>query len=263
MTHSPPHGIFDYTASKTRAGSQGLFAAIAKAKPKVHCFGHIHESWGAKLVQWRPELSDEPSHFTDIDNDGSRLIESRATLDNGRFDDEATLESKATKRAVLAAQGYCKIDTAILDKEQTLFVNAAIECVEEGTQHLPWLLEMQLPRNKDASYGLDKTDDTVGLVEERASAAGSAHFEEQLNLVIRPKGKRRADALNEDDLTAEGTAKVASRTQWRKPAKRRAVSTNLKSSPSVDTERQMGGSRRRSTAGVRKHQRYPALRSKR
>lgn len=269
MTHSPPHGIFDYTASKTRAGSQGLFAAIAKAKPKVHCFGHIHESWGAKLVQWRPELSDEPSHFTDIDNDGSRLIESRATLDNGRFDDEATLESKATKRAVLAAQGYCKIDTAILDKEQTLFVNAAIECVEEGTQHLPWLLEMQLPRNKDASYGLGEADNAARLIGEQASAADIAHSEKELSLVIRPKGKRGADALNEDDLTAgeisprRTPSKVTSRTQWRKPAKRRAVSTNLKSSPSVDTESQMGGSRRRSTAGVRKHQRYPALRSKR
>jgi hypothetical protein len=68
MTHSPPRGIFDYTGSKTRVGSPGLFAAIAKAKPKVHCFGHIHEYWGAKLVKWRPELSDEPSHFTDIDN---------------------------------------------------------------------------------------------------------------------------------------------------------------------------------------------------
>jgi hypothetical protein len=101
MTHSPPRGIFDYTGSKTRVGSPGLFAAIAKAKPKVHCFGHIHESWGAKLVKWRPELSDEPSHFTDVDNDGSELIESRATLIDGKFDDEDTLRSKATKRAVL------------------------------------------------------------------------------------------------------------------------------------------------------------------
>jgi hypothetical protein len=221
------------------------------------------------LVLWRPELSDEPSQFTDIDNDGSRLIESRATLDNGRFDDEATLESKATKRAVLAAQGYCKIDTAILDKEQTLFVNAAIECVEEGTQHLPWLLEMQLPRNKDASYGLGEADNAARLIGEQASAADIAHSEKELSLVIRPKGKRGADALNEDDLTAgeisprRTPSKVTSRTQWRKPAKRRAVSTKLKSSPSVDTESQMGGSRRRSTAGVRKHQRYPALRSKR
>ena len=39
MTHSPPRGLFDLTESKTRAGSPGLFAAIAKAKPKVHCFG--------------------------------------------------------------------------------------------------------------------------------------------------------------------------------------------------------------------------------
>lgn len=51
MTHSPPHGILDYTDSKQRTGSSSLFAAVTKIKPKVHCFGHIHESWGVKLVQ--------------------------------------------------------------------------------------------------------------------------------------------------------------------------------------------------------------------
>jgi hypothetical protein len=51
MTHSPPHGIFDYTGYKKRAGSPSLFAAFAKAKPRVHCFGHIHESWSAKLAK--------------------------------------------------------------------------------------------------------------------------------------------------------------------------------------------------------------------
>jgi 3',5'-cyclic AMP phosphodiesterase CpdA len=203
MTHSPPHGLFDLTESKTRAGSPGLFAAIAKAKPKVHCFGHIHESWGAKLVQWRPELSEAPSHFTDIDNNRSELIESRATLNDGKFDDEDTLQAKAAKRAKLGAQGYCKIDTPILDKEQALFINAAIEGVEEGTQHLPWLLEMQLPQNKDASHVLSEADMTSGLAEEPVSAVDSVLSEEERGTVSRPNKKRGAEALEEDDLIAE------------------------------------------------------------
>jgi hypothetical protein len=203
MTHSPPRGLFDLTESKTRAGSPGLFAGIAKAKPKVHCFGHIHEAWGAKLVQWRPELSEVPSHFTDIDNGRSELIESRATLNDGKFDDQDTLQAKAAKRAKLAAQGYCKFDTPILDKEQTLFINAAIEGVEEGTQHLPWLLEIQLPQSKDASQGLSEADMTSGLAEEPVSAVDSVHSEEERSTVSRPNRKRGAEALGEGNLTAE------------------------------------------------------------
>lgn len=48
VTHGPPRGILDYTDSKQRAGSDSLFAAVARAKPLMHCFGHIHEGWGAK-----------------------------------------------------------------------------------------------------------------------------------------------------------------------------------------------------------------------
>ena len=51
VTHCPPRGVPDYTSSRERAGSTGLFAAIARARPQMHCFGHIHEAWGAKLVR--------------------------------------------------------------------------------------------------------------------------------------------------------------------------------------------------------------------
>ncbi|KAI0133555.1 hypothetical protein BJ170DRAFT_606663 [Xylariales sp. AK1849] len=58
----------DYTDSKQRAGCPHLFGAIRRAKPLLHCFGHIHEGWGSKLVTWRDKISERPSHFTDIDN---------------------------------------------------------------------------------------------------------------------------------------------------------------------------------------------------
>uniref|UniRef100_A0A8H7KDQ4 Calcineurin-like phosphoesterase domain-containing protein n=1 Tax=Bionectria ochroleuca TaxID=29856 RepID=A0A8H7KDQ4_BIOOC len=46
ITHGPPEGIFDRTISRTRAGCPQLFAAIARQRPRLHCFGHIHEGWG-------------------------------------------------------------------------------------------------------------------------------------------------------------------------------------------------------------------------
>jgi hypothetical protein len=270
MTHSPPRGLFDLTEPKTRAGSPGLFAAIARAKQKAHCFGAIHESWGAKLVQWRPELSEEPSHFTDIDNDRSEPIESRATLNDGKFDDEDTLKARSAKRAALEAQGYCKICTPIVDKEQTLFINAAIEGVEEGTQHLPWLLEILLPKHQHAPQVLSKAETTAALIEEQqASTVDSAHSDSELHTTSKqPNKKRKADALNSEeevDLTAEEISPKRQRpsklVRRRAHGGRLAERANLKAR-CADIE-DIGKARRRPTAGVVKFQRHPALRLKR
>ncbi|KAI4093142.1 MAG: hypothetical protein L6R37_007444 [Teloschistes peruensis] len=90
ITHGPPLGLFDMTHDRRRAGCPELFAAVERARPRLHCFGHIHEGWGAKLVAWRdrqPTSSsstssatsssneEEPSLFTHIDNERSCPID--------------------------------------------------------------------------------------------------------------------------------------------------------------------------------------------
>lgn len=180
ITHGPPRGILDYTSSKTRAGSPSLFSAVAKAKPLLHCFGHIHESWGSKLITWQEELSIEPSHFTDINNEESRVIESRMTLENGKFDSPEDIVQKEQRRQKYRRQGYCDIFNQTIERDyQTLFVNAAIQGVEEGEQKLPWIVELQLPRQEE-----------VGL--RRKGAYGK-------------KRKRFADETQEQMLTVKRT----------------------------------------------------------
>ncbi len=47
MTHTPPRGILDFSNfTQAPAGCQYLADRVAEIKPKVHCFGHIHESYG-------------------------------------------------------------------------------------------------------------------------------------------------------------------------------------------------------------------------
>ncbi|MCU0389773.1 MAG: metallophosphatase domain-containing protein [Thermoflexibacter sp.] len=46
ITHGPPFGILDYTASGRTVGCEELAKTIIKIKPKIHLFGHIHESYG-------------------------------------------------------------------------------------------------------------------------------------------------------------------------------------------------------------------------
>lgn len=155
ITHSPPLGILDRTANGKRAGSPSLFAAVASARPQVHCFGHIHESWGAKKVHWRDEVADSrPTHFTSIDNDRSRLVETLARMTVKATDTAETQREKETRIAACIANGHCS--TAKHDIQagaQTMFVNAAIEGPEEGMQQPPWLVEVKLPRTVVASVG--------------------------------------------------------------------------------------------------------------
>ncbi|KAK4113432.1 Metallo-dependent phosphatase [Canariomyces notabilis] len=72
ITHGPPKGVLDLTASKQRGGCEHLFAAVARARPRLHCFGHIHEGWGAKLVAWRDTPSESP-HILSTSTTANRL----------------------------------------------------------------------------------------------------------------------------------------------------------------------------------------------
>lgn len=44
VTHGPPFGIFDETIDEIRVGCEDLRIAVQeRVKPRIHCFGHIHE----------------------------------------------------------------------------------------------------------------------------------------------------------------------------------------------------------------------------
>ncbi|KAJ5591919.1 uncharacterized protein N7459_002288 [Penicillium hispanicum] len=141
MTHGPPKGIMDYTYSGQRAGCPYLFEAIARARPRMHCFGHIHEGWGAKLVTWRRKISQKPSHLTDIDNGNSVLIDKLSTV--------------AFK--TLSTTSHCSADPNMLRYGfQTLFVNASIEGAGDLPIQPPWLVDLEL---RPATHLSDKPSD--------------------------------------------------------------------------------------------------------
>jgi Icc-related predicted phosphoesterase len=49
ITHSPPFGIHDATAIE-QCGCVDLLERVSEVRPKVHIFGHIHESYGRSEV---------------------------------------------------------------------------------------------------------------------------------------------------------------------------------------------------------------------
>jgi len=46
LTHGPPHGVLDKTWDGLDVGCEALSAAVARVRPRLHVFGHIHEGYG-------------------------------------------------------------------------------------------------------------------------------------------------------------------------------------------------------------------------
>ena len=159
ITHGPPKGIMDYTYGRERAGCPKLFAAIARARPRMHCFGHIHEGWGAKLVTWRESFDEQPTHFTAIDNDRSPVIEKLAGLKPSRFDTQEDAKQKVKKLEHYNQERCCTTSHCVGDEyplkrgEQTLFVNASFSGSEDLPVQRPWLVDIELPRAGQTNQG--------------------------------------------------------------------------------------------------------------
>jgi hypothetical protein len=126
---------------KKRVGCPSLFAAVARARPRLHCFGHIHEQWGAKLVSWRanqPE-SATPSHFTAIDNGWSVLIDQIPGSPEEK-------KNRWGRYARCRPTSHCAGDENPINfGEQTLFINVAIQGTRDFPVKPPWLVDIELP----------------------------------------------------------------------------------------------------------------------
>jgi len=58
LTHGPPKGILDETFREgENVGCDHLRMAVERCRPRVHCFGHIHEGWGAERMDWGTQKS--------------------------------------------------------------------------------------------------------------------------------------------------------------------------------------------------------------
>lgn len=56
ITHGPPSGILDFSGyrplgQEESCGCGELLSAIMAIQPRVHCFGHIHHSYGSKKLE--------------------------------------------------------------------------------------------------------------------------------------------------------------------------------------------------------------------
>lgn len=117
LTHGPPRGILDETDTGEQVGCDHLLRAVTRCKPRLHCFGHIHEGWGAGISNW-----DE------------RSFEKMEVLKSHVFDNRCA--------AVDVSEGGQR---SLKWGQETLFVNASVMDVRYNPTNAPWLIDIDLP----------------------------------------------------------------------------------------------------------------------
>ena len=142
VTHGPPYKRLDPTASVPAVGCPLLLRAIMRARPKVCCFGHIHEGWGAERVRWADGVGEVAAKECSLEEwrDGG-WEEGVAEVERVEVD----LEDAREKRAVfvdVSGEG----GEGLREGEETLFVNAAVMDVGYRPVNAPWVVDLQLPR---------------------------------------------------------------------------------------------------------------------
>ncbi|KAK7518630.1 ser/Thr protein phosphatase family protein [Phyllosticta citriasiana] len=125
MTHGPPLRRLDRTATGLDVGCPHLLRAAERARPRLYCFGHIHEGWGAERVCWSGEEKDA----------GVKEVE-RVQVD----------DAEAVKRHAALADVSSEGGRPLRAGEETLMVNASIMDLGYSPSNAPWLVELDLPK---------------------------------------------------------------------------------------------------------------------
>lgn len=135
MTHGPPYKRGDITRSGN-VGCPHLLRAVTRAKPLIHCFGHIHEGWGAEVVEWGDKEVGEGEQVT---MEGWK---------EGGWEKHVAgvrqVEGERSDRCVVIDAKEGGVDE-IRRGRQTLMVNAAIMDERYKPINSPFLVELELP----------------------------------------------------------------------------------------------------------------------
>jgi hypothetical protein len=125
MTHGPPRGVLDRTRLGDERGCVFLRRAVGKVRPRVHCFGHMHEGRGVARIAWKRWWVPFASEKVEVL--GERKAEEH--------------DAAAVEVLDLTDEG----GRGVRHGRETVFVNAAIRDGGNRIANRPWVVKMDLP----------------------------------------------------------------------------------------------------------------------
>ena len=143
MTHGPPWKHRDRCRDGYEAGCPHLLRALNRVRPRLHCFGHIHEAWGAERVTWSEER--QRSIGASGSKDASILGETTEWIIS---DDSPGMNAKDDK---VIAQRAVHLDVSnasdrpLKAGKETIFINSSIMTLSYRPEGAGWLVDLELP----------------------------------------------------------------------------------------------------------------------
>ncbi|PVI07283.1 Metallo-dependent phosphatase [Periconia macrospinosa] len=131
MTHGPPMGVRDETYNDEHVGCEHLLRAARRCRPRLHCFGHIHEGWGAERVKWK-----ESGEEGEVGWEG--YTESKEWI-------EVDVEKMEEEKAVFLDVGEGS-ERPLNFGEETIMVNASIMTLTYKPWQTPWVVDLDLEK---------------------------------------------------------------------------------------------------------------------
>jgi hypothetical protein len=156
MTHGPPWFHRDQCFDGIRAGCPQLLQALDRVRPRVHCFGHIHEAWGAERVTWRdkPHVPAQPEWNSDSKS-SSKLGETVELLGRtNKAEDDTHTQSPNDVEVIERRAAYLDVSSdsrrPLQYGKESLLVNGSIMNLRYKPNHAGWLVDLDLPKVKHA-----------------------------------------------------------------------------------------------------------------
>lgn len=135
ITHGPPWKHLDLCKSGDRAGCPHLLRALERVRPRLHCFGHIHEAWGCERVKW---------------GDGPIEAREEQTITIGQaINATASVLTPFDPTVIQRRAAYTDLSRSsnapLQAQLETLVVNSCIVDLDYQAEYCGWLVDIELP----------------------------------------------------------------------------------------------------------------------
>ncbi|KAL4948371.1 hypothetical protein BDW69DRAFT_198931 [Aspergillus filifer] len=149
LTHGPPMGILDQVVpSGDSVGCEHLFRAVRRARPALHVFGHIHEGYGARRVEWEDSHSQSHSQRPLLPSGagtGPGFGTGIKRIEDVPWDWEDVMDERGAYVDLTSDSGR-----PLRRGEETVFVNASVVTVKYEGLNAPWVVDLDLEVDEGA-----------------------------------------------------------------------------------------------------------------
>lgn len=152
ITHGPPWGHLDEVPQRNgtvlNVGCSHLLRAVMRARPLIHCFGHIHEGHGAERIEWSGNAEEVASSklTRDLWERKSKPAWEEGIIlgQDGIAHIKPDLEAAKADHAIVVDVSS-ESDSPLQRGRDTLLINASIMTVSYNADNSPWLVDVDLP----------------------------------------------------------------------------------------------------------------------